>query len=349
MRQAQSWARRLGLGGEFVNEALEDKALVGRRRAELEIGAGDKAQGAGEFAAALVAARLADEIVGGEGRHAEALPQRLPDGARVAHVLLEDHEHLAEGAGEHVEVADGGVFASVGAVEQALQQGERADAVAGADRVSELVERALLGGEDHGFDVAEGDAATAEGVEQKLLEFGGDEHHVCAQRVDQLVRGVGLQADVGLLCRGDGPAHCVFLVDACQLDHAAVRAQRFGQALVAVLVVEFHAARIGGDAEEVGDEEEQRLRIGRAEVALERGEFFFLGAARVELPHVANKDDLEWRHERRRLRAVENFKDGGLGEIEVGEAEVAEIGGTKALMTAARQRSRRKISSPART
>src|SRR5579859_4775153 len=65
----------LGLGGEVVDEALEDEALVGGRGAQLEVGAGDEAQGAGEVAAALVAAGLADEVVGCEGRDAEALPE----------------------------------------------------------------------------------------------------------------------------------------------------------------------------------------------------------------------------------------------------------------------------------
>ena len=148
----------LGFGGEGEDEALEDEALVGRGGAEFEVGAGDEAEGAGEVAAGFVAAGLADEVFGGEGRHAEALPEDGPDGAGVADVFFEDDEHLAEGAGEHVEVADGGVFAAVGGVEEAVEEGEGAGAVAAADGVGELVEGALLGGEDHGFDVAEGDA-----------------------------------------------------------------------------------------------------------------------------------------------------------------------------------------------
>ena len=70
-------------------------------------------------------------------------------------------------------------------------------------------------------------------------------------------------------------------------------AQGFGQPLIAVLVVELHAARVGGDAQEIGDEQKQRLRIRRLEIAVERGEFIFLRAARIKLAHVADEDHLK--------------------------------------------------------
>ncbi len=76
------------------------------------------------------------------------------------------------------------------------------DAVARADGVGEFVERALLGAEHHGLNVAERDLAPACRVEQKLFKFRGDEHHVGAERVHQLARGVGLQAQAGLLRLG---------------------------------------------------------------------------------------------------------------------------------------------------
>ena len=163
------------------------------------------------------------------------------------------------------------------------------------------------------------------GVEQQLLQFRGDQHHVRAQRVHQLAGRVGLHADAGLLRRGHGPAHRVFLVHARQLHHAAVLAQRLGQPLKAVLVVHLHAPRVGGDAQEVGDKNQQRLRVGRAEIAVQRRKFVFLGAARVKLAHVAHKNHLERRHQRRRLRAVQHFEDRGSGQVEVGEAEIPQI------------------------
>ncbi len=80
-----------------------------------------------------------------------------------------------------------------------------------------------------------------------------------------------------------------------------------------------------GDAQKIGNEHQQRLRVGRAEVAVERGELVLFCAAGVEIAHVAHKDHLERRHERGRLRAVEDFEDGGGCKIEIGEAEVSEL------------------------
>ena len=43
-----------------------------------------------------------------------------------------------------------------------------------------------------------------------------------------------------------------------------------------VLVVHLHAPRVVGNAQKIRDENEQRLRIGRLKVAIERGELKFL-------------------------------------------------------------------------
>ena len=63
-----------GFGGEVEDESFEDEEFVGGAGAEFEVGAGYQADGAGEVAAGFVAAGLLDEVFGGEGRHAEALP-----------------------------------------------------------------------------------------------------------------------------------------------------------------------------------------------------------------------------------------------------------------------------------
>ncbi len=81
----------------------------------------------------------------------------------------------------------------------------------------------------------------------------------------------------------------------------------------------------------VGDEEEERLGIGRAEVGVDGGEFFFFGAAGVEVFEIADEEDLEGRHEGGGLGAVEGFEDVDFGEVEVGEAEVAEVGRDESL------------------
>ena len=121
----------------------------------------------------------------------------------------------------------------------------------------------------------------------------------------------GSRRVAGLVRGGHGPAHGVLFAHAGQLHHAAVLAQGLAEALEAVLVVHVHAAGVGGDAQEVGDEQQQRLGVGRAEVAVEGGELVLLCAAGVEVAHVAHKDDLERGHERGGLGAVEDFEDGG--------------------------------------
>ena len=58
-------------------------------------------------------------------------------------------------------------------------------AVFGGDGVGEFVERALLGGQHHGLDVAQRDVLLLPGIEQQLFEFTRDQHHVRAEGVDQ--------------------------------------------------------------------------------------------------------------------------------------------------------------------
>ena len=242
-------------------------------------------------------------------------------------------------------MADGGVLAAVGAVQQAVEQGQGPHPVVGADGVGQFVKRPLLGTQHHGLHVAQRDAppqpsggravrggpASSQSVKQQFFQLRGDEHHVGAQRIDKFAGRVGIDSGAGLLRRGRHPAHRVFLVHAGQFHHAAMLAQRLGQALEAVLVVHLHPPRIGGDAQEIGDKNQERLRIRRVEVAAQSRELLLLGAAGVELTHVAHKNHLERRHQRRSPRPVQHFEDRGPGEIQVGEAEVPEIGRHKGL------------------
>ena len=126
--------------------------------------------------------------------------------------------------------------------------------------------------------------------------------------------------DFGL---GGDPADGVDFSDTGQLDQAAGVAQRLADALVALFVLIVHAAQVGGDAEVVGDEEQDGLRVGAAEVGVDGGEFGLPGAAAVEQLEVAHEEHLEGSHQRWRLRAVEDLEDGGLGEVEVVKREVA--------------------------
>jgi hypothetical protein len=73
----------------------------------------------------------------------------------------------------------------------------------------------------------------------------------------------------------------------------------------------------------VGYEEDEGLRIGGSEVTVNGVEFGFFTASRVEALQTADEEDLEGRHERWGLGAVEDFEDAGVGEVEIAEAEVA--------------------------
>ena len=160
----------------------------------------------------------------------------------------------------------------------------------GGDGVGELVEGALLGGEDHGLDVAEGDAGGSEldgarrggDVEEEFFDFAGDEHHVGAEGVDELAGSIGVEADGVLFGMGDDPADGVGLFDLGELDDAAPVAEGLTDAVEALFVLEVHAAEIGGEMEVIGDEEEDGLGVGRAEVGVDGGELGFLRTAGVE-------------------------------------------------------------------
>ena len=160
-------------------------------------------------------------------------------------------------------------------------------------------------------------------VEAELFHLAGDQHHVRAERVHQLAGGVGVEADAARLGLGGDPTDRIGLSHAGQLDQAAGVAQRLADSLVALFVLIVHAAQVGRDAQVVGDEEQHGLRVGAAEVGIDGGKFGLPGTAAVEQLEVAHEEDLEGSHQRWRLRAVEDLEDGGVGEVEVVQREVA--------------------------
>jgi AcrR family transcriptional regulator len=91
--------------------------------------------------------------------------------------------------------------------------------------------------------------------------------------------------------------HGLAFLDTREFHDIAELAQRFLDALVAVAVRHFHAARIGGDGDVVGNEDEERVGIGIVEVVLDGVEFFVVRAASVEFLHATHEEDLERRHE----------------------------------------------------
>ena len=122
------------------------------------------------------------------------------------------------------------------------------------------------------------------------------------------------------------PADGFALFHARQFDDAAVLAHGFADALVALFVLHLHAADVGGNADVVGDEDQQRVGIGILAVLLDGGQFFFVGSAAKKILHAAHEEDLKRSHQRGSAGAVENLGQIGFGKIEFEEAEVAQIG-----------------------
>ena len=168
-------------------------------------------------------------------------------------------------------------------------------------------------------------------IENQLLQFVGDHHHVAAEGVDQFAGAVGLDFHVAAGAVIGDPAHGFAFFDARQFDDAAVLAHGFADALVALFVLHLHAADVGGNADVVGDENNQRVGIGILAVVLDGGQLFFVGAAAKKILHAAHEEDLKRSHQRGSAGAVENLGQIGFGEIEFEEAEVAQIGGNQML------------------
>ncbi len=86
----------------------------------------------------------------------------------------------------------------------------------------------------------------------------------------------GSKRDGLLLGVGDDPASGVAFFDLGELDDAAPIAEGFANAIEAFFILHVHAAEVGGEVEVVGDEDEDGLGVGGAEVAIDGGELFLL-------------------------------------------------------------------------
>ncbi len=189
----------------------------------------------------------------------------------------------------------------------------------------------MLGGEDHGLHVAQRDAILGADVEHEFLQFVGDHHHIAAEGVDQFAGSVGIDlyryAAAGTkICN---PADGFAFFDARQLDDAAVLAHGLADALVAFLVLHLHAADVGGNADVVGDEYQQRIGIRILAVIFDGGKLFFVRAAAIKTLHAAHEENLEGCHQRRGAGTVENFGEIDLSQIEFKQAEVPHVSGNQ--------------------
>src|SRR5581483_11785337 len=118
-------------------------------------------------------------------------------------------------------------------------------------------------------------------------------------------------------------------------DDSTGVAQRFANLFGAVLVLHVHGAQILRQADVVGDEDDQSLRICPAKVVVDGGKLVFLLSAPVERLQIADEEHLKRRHQGWCLCEVKRFKDGCIGEVEVVQAEIAKIAGYESIQDAA--------------
>ena len=149
------------------------------------------------------------------------MPQRLPDRARVANIFFENHQHLAKGAGQHVDVSNGGFFALF-ARQHCVEHRQRAHRVLGGDGIGKLVERPLLGREHHSLHVADRDSLLLPNEQNQLFQFVAHQHHVSAQRVYQLACGVSIHLYRVLGGMLDYPVHSIAFFHARQFNDRAI-------------------------------------------------------------------------------------------------------------------------------
>src|SRR5207248_3787621 len=116
-----------------------------------------------------------------------------------------------------------------------------------------------------------------------------------------------------------------------QLDDGAMLAQGLAQPLEALAILQLHAAHVGGNVDVVGDENQQRIRIGVLEVIGQRLELIVLLAAAVQRLDVAQEEDLEGRHQRGSAGVVEDLLQWRLCQIEFVQAEIAQRAGDQVL------------------
>jgi hypothetical protein len=116
-----------------------------------------------------------------------------------------------------------------------------------------------------------------------------------------------------------------------QFDDAAKRSHLFADSFVALLVGHVHAAGIRRNADMVGDKDQQRIGIWILAVVLDRSQLVVIRSAAEKRLHAAHEKHLEWRHQRWRARAIENFGEVSVGEIKVEQAEIAQVAGYEML------------------
>src|SRR5262249_49855308 len=158
--------------------------------------------------------------------------------------------------------------------------------------VSEFVQRPLFRRKNQGFYVAQGNLLFISDVENQLFQLTADQHHVRAQGVDELARGILVNLHALLAAMLDHPAYAVILFHPGEFHHPTVFSKRVSDALVAISILHLHAADVGGNTDVIGYEDDDRVRVRIFKVSLDGGKFLGVRAAAIEIFDPADVEDL---------------------------------------------------------
>src|SRR5258708_22545685 len=135
--------------------------------------------------------------------------------------------------------------------------------------------------------------------------------------------GIDLHATAGSVVAD--PADRLAFFNPGQLDDAAVLAHGFADALVALFVLHLHAAHVGGNADVIRHEDNERVGIGILAIIFDGRKFFLVRAATEQILYAAHKKDLEPRHQHGSASTVENFRQVGFRKVIFEKAEGTQI------------------------
>src|SRR5262249_42746393 len=95
--------------------------------------------------------------------------------------------------------------------------------------------------------------------------------------------------------------------------------------MIAVPILQVHAARIGGGADVVRDKNQKCVRVGVFYISFNSGGVLSMRGAPRKILYCADEENLKGRHQGWRARTIQHLSDSDLGKIEIVQAEVAQV------------------------
>ncbi len=111
------------------------------------------------------------------------------------------------------------------------------------------------------------------------LQFVRHHHHVAAQCIHQLAGAIGVDLDLSRGAVLANPADGFTLLHTRQFHNPTEGTQVFADLLVTVPVGHLNAAGVGGNADVIGNKNEERIGIRIFAVGFDSPDFLSIGAA----------------------------------------------------------------------